>query len=59
MRPRFPLPVTEAGTTIGYVDKVNSLAPFEARDAGGRSLLRFQSQDAALEEVRRAWRERT
>lgn len=59
MRPTFPLPITEAGTTIGYIDRVNSLAPYEARDAGGRSLLRFQSQQAALAEVRRAWRERT
>lgn len=57
MRRFFPQPITEDGRTIGYIDRVVSLAPWQARDARGRTLMRFQSRQDAVDEVRRSWRE--
>lgn len=51
----FPQAITENGTTIGYIDRVNSLAPWQARNADGEPLLRFQAKRDAIAEVRRSW----
>ena len=55
MRRFFPQPITEDGRTIGYIDRVVSLAPWQAHDAKGQPLMRFQSRQDAVAEVRRAW----
>lgn len=58
MKQLFPKAIVENGVTIGFVDRVVSLAPWAALDPHGRQMLRFQSRTDAVAEVRRAWRER-
>ncbi len=58
MKRLFPQEITEDGVTIGFVDRVNSLAPWAALDPRGQQIVRFQSRTDAVAEVRRNWRDR-